>query len=62
MNRPEEANRNSKRLLLSIEKKQTIKSRQKHVPVKKTVQQVYPKVVMPEQPHGFIKAKRHTIY
>ena len=49
MNKPEEANRTSKRLLLALnEKKQTIKSQQKHVPVKKTIQQVYPKVVMPE--------------
>ena len=63
MNKPEEANRTSKRLLLaSNEKKQTIKSQQKHVPVKKTIQQVYPKVLMPEQPHGFIKAKRHNIF
>ena len=63
MNKSGEANRNLNRLPFSPgEKKQTIKSQQKHLPVKKIVQQVYPKAVMPEQPHGFIKAKRHNIF
>ena len=63
MNKPGAANRNPKRLLLlPNENKETIKSQQKREPVKKIVQQVYPKVVMPEQPNGFIKAKRHNIF
>ena len=63
MNNPKEANRNSKRLLLlPNENKETIKSLQKQLPVRKIVQQIYPKVVMPEQAHGFIKAKRHNIF
>jgi len=59
MNKPEETNKNLKRSLLSSsENKQTIKSQQQHLPAKK----IYPKVVMPEQPDGFIKAKRHNIF
>lgn len=62
MNKPGKTDKNFKKLFQPVAKKQMTKSDQVHLPVQKNKHMVYPNVVMPEQPHGFIKAKKHNIF
>ena len=69
MNKPWQIDRHSERIFLpppkkDLSKKDLSKQKLQKVPAdnSKSKKSVYPDVRMPEQPDGFLKAKRHTLF
>jgi len=62
MNNPSQLNYNHAKFFLPPPKKESLAKAKKAPIENKKRRSVYPEVRMPEQPDGFLKAKRHTLF